>query len=41
MGILAQLESNDSYNTVLSRKRSCAYDGGRSTSDSNGDVINR
>jgi hypothetical protein len=41
MGIFAQLTLNDGDNNVLSRNRSCAYDGGRSTSDSDGDVINR
>jgi hypothetical protein len=41
MGILTQLELNYGYTKVLFRKRSCAYDGGRSKSDSDGDVINR
>jgi hypothetical protein len=41
MGTLVQLESNDGYNILLSRNRPCAYDGGRSTSDSDGDGINR
>jgi hypothetical protein len=41
VGILAQLALNDGYTNVLSRNRSCAYDGGRSDSDSDGDGIKR